>query len=59
MQSSLGGLRSVLENVATVRNKLSGHGQGVQQVQIHEELAAFAIHSTAANILLLASLEKR
>ncbi|MGA3284429.1 MAG: hypothetical protein ABSD57_08225 [Verrucomicrobiota bacterium] len=58
MQSSLAGLRSVLENVATVRNKLSGHGQGVQQVQITEEVAAFVIHSTAANILFLASLEK-
>ncbi|MGD0252402.1 MAG: abortive infection family protein [Verrucomicrobiota bacterium] len=58
MQSSLSGLRSVLENVATVRNKLSGHGQGAQQVQISEEVAAFAIHSTGANILFLASLEK-
>jgi hypothetical protein len=58
MQSSLSGLRSVLENVATVRNKLSGHGQGVQQIQITEETAAFVIHSTAANILYLASLEK-
>jgi hypothetical protein len=58
MQSSLAGLRSVLENVATVRNKLSGHGQGVQQVKITEETAAFVIHYTAANILYLASLEK-
>jgi hypothetical protein len=58
MQSSLSGLRSVLENVATVRNKLSGHGQGVKQVQITEETAAFVIHSTAANIVYLASLEK-
>jgi len=59
MQSSLSGLRSVLENVATVRNKLSGHGQGTQQVQISEEVAAFVIHSTGANILFLASLERK
>jgi hypothetical protein len=59
MQSSLGGLRSVLENVATTRNKLSGHGQGAQQIQIAQEVAAFVIHSTGANILLLASLEKQ
>ena len=59
MQSSLSGLRSVLETVATVRNKLSGHGQGVHQIQVTEETAAFMIHSTAANILYLASLEKR
>lgn len=58
MQSSLGGLRSVLENVATFRNKLSGHGQGVKPVQITQEVAAFVIHSTAANILFLASLER-
>ncbi len=58
MQSSLGGLRSVLENVATIRNRLSAHGQGVQPVNITEPVAAFVIHSTAANILLLASLEK-
>ena len=59
MQNSLSGLRSVLETVATVRNKLSGHGQGVKQVQITKETAAFMIHSTAANILYLAELEKR
>src|ERR1017187_6759163 len=51
MQSSLSGLRSVLENVATVRNKLSGHGRGVQPVQVTPEVAAFALHSTGANIL--------
>jgi hypothetical protein len=59
LQSSLSGLRSVLENVATARNKLSGHGQGAQQIQISEEVAAFVIHSTGANILFLASLEKK
>lgn len=59
MQSSLAGLRNVLENVATVRNKLSGHGQGVQQIQITEDTAAFVIHATASNILYLASLEKK
>lgn len=59
MQSSLSGLRSVLESVPTVRNKLSGHGQGAQPVQITPEVAAFVLHSTGANILLLASLEKK
>ena len=59
MQSSLSGLRSVLESVPTVRNKLSGHGQGAQPVQITEEVAAFILHSTGANILFLASLEKK
>lgn len=59
MQSSLSGLRAVLENVSTVRSKLSAHGQGVQQIQITEGVAAFVIHSTGANILFLASLEKK
>ena len=59
MQSSLSGLRSVLESVPTTRNKLSGHGQGTQQIQITEETAAFVIHSTAANILFLAEREKQ
>ncbi len=59
VSSSLSGLRSVLENVATIRNKLSGHGQGVQPIQITDEVAAFVLHSTGANILLMASLEKR
>jgi len=59
MQSSLLGLRSVLESVPTTRNKLSGHGQGTQQIQITEETAAFVIHSTAANILFLAEREKQ
>jgi len=59
MQSSLGGLRSVLESVPTARNKLSGHGQGSKQIQIDEGTAAFVLHSTAANILFLAEREKR
>jgi len=58
MQSSLSGLRAVLETVPTFRNKLSGHGQGVQQVQISEPVAAFVLHSTAANIVFLTSLAK-
>jgi hypothetical protein len=59
MQSSLSGLRSVLESVPTTRNKLSGHGQGTQQIQITEDTAAFVIHSAASNILFLAEREKQ
>src|SRR6185437_10432080 len=46
METSLAGLRSVLVNVATMRNRLSGHGQGSQQIQITEETAAFVLRST-------------
>jgi len=59
MQTSLNGLRAVLENVATFRNRQSGHGQGVQSIQIDAETVSFIMHSTAANILFLASLEKK
>jgi hypothetical protein len=58
MQSSLSGLRSVLETVSTMRNRLGAHGQGAQPIQIPAEVAAFVLHSTGANILFLAQLEK-
>lgn len=58
MSSSMGALLSSLEGVATVRNKLSAHGQGVEPVRITEEFASFALHTTASNILFLAALEK-
>lgn len=44
--------------VNTVRNKMGGHGAGVSPVKVPEEYAAFALHSTAADILLLAKLAK-
>ena len=59
MQSSFAGLRAVLESVPTARNRLSGHGQGTQQIQISEETAAFVLNSTASNILFLTEREKR
>lgn len=59
MQSHFTGLRSTLEaGVPTVRNKLGGHGQGTVQVAVPEFLAAYALHLTATNILLLVQAEK-
>jgi hypothetical protein len=53
-QSEFAGLRSVLESgVPTARNKLGGHGQGADQIQVPGYLAAFVIHQTAAAILFL------
>lgn len=55
MQSHFSGLRSTLEaGVPTLRNKLSGHGQGSKEVTVPEYMAAYALHLTASNILLLA-----
>lgn len=48
-QSAMGGLRSILENgVPTARNRLSGHGQGSEIVDVPAHVAAFVLHTTAA-----------
>jgi hypothetical protein len=54
LQNHLSGLNSVLVGgVATVRNKTSGHGQGTQLIIVPEYLAAYVLHLTASNIVLL------
>jgi pentatricopeptide repeat protein len=58
MQSHFSALRTTLEaGVPTVRNKLGGHGQGVDPVIVPEYLASYALHLTATNILLIAQAE--
>ena len=55
MQSHFSGLRSTLEaGVPTLRNKLSGHGQGSKEVTVPEYIASYTLHLTASDILLLA-----
>lgn len=39
--------------VPTVRNRQSGHGHGVQVSDVSPHLARYALHLTAATILLL------
>lgn len=54
LQNHLSSLRTVLEaGVPTIRNRTSGHGQGSQPISVPEHLAAFALHLTASNIVLL------
>jgi len=54
LQSHFTGIRSTLESgVPTVRNKLGGHGQGAQPIDAPNYIAAYALHLTATNILLL------
>jgi hypothetical protein len=54
MQSHFTALRSTLEaGVPTVRNRLSGHGQGAEELIVPESVAAYALHLTASNVLLL------
>ena len=54
LQSHLSGLKKVLASgVPTVRNKEAGHGQGSEPVNVPEYLAAYVLHLTASNIVLL------
>ena len=54
LESYFASLRSLLESgVPTVRNKTSGHGQGEFPVDVPEYLAAYVLHLTASNIVLL------
>jgi len=59
MQSHFSALRSTLESgVPTVRNNQSGHGQGPNQIAVPEYIAAYILHLTASNILLLAKADQ-
>ena len=58
MESPFNGFKSALIGVATLRNKRSGHGQGSKIVEVPESMASYALHLTAANILLLAHADK-
>jgi hypothetical protein len=59
LQSQFTSLRSLLESgTPTVRNKLSGHGQGTQSTKVPSYVSSYALHLTAANILFLAECDK-
>jgi hypothetical protein len=52
------GLRAMLESaVPTVRNRLGGHGQGSEIVDVPANLAAYTLHMTAATIVFLVQAE--
>jgi AbiJ N-terminal domain 4 len=58
-QNEFTGLRTMLESgVPAVRNKNAAHGGGGQVRKVPPYLASFALHSTAANILLLIEANK-
>lgn len=59
LQSQFTSLKTMLESgVPTVRNKNSGHGQGVDVIRVHEEMASYMLHLTATNLLFLARCAK-
>ena len=55
MQSHFTALRKTLEDgVPTLRNNLSGHGQGSTIIPVPEYIVTYALHLTASSILFLA-----
>ena len=58
-QTHFSALRSCLESgVPTVRNKMGGHGQGTEVVDVPRHIVGYALHTTAASLLMLAECEK-
>jgi hypothetical protein len=59
IQSHVGGVRAALESgIPTVRNKLSGHGQGTQVIEIPPHYASYMLHLTATTIKFFVESEK-
>jgi hypothetical protein len=59
LQSHYSALQSTLESgVPAVRNKLGGHGQGPQVVDVPAHYAAYALHMTGSAIQFLIESEK-
>lgn len=59
LQSQFTSLRSLFESgIPTVRNKLGGHGQGSEVINVTEAMARYALNLTASNILFLVEHEK-
>jgi hypothetical protein len=53
-QQSFTSLRSLLESsVPAGRNKVSGHGQGMEKTEIPDYLASYILHMTASCLVFL------
>jgi hypothetical protein len=58
-QSKMSGLRTLLEGgVPTARNKLGGHGQGSDPINVPEYIVSYVLHMTAAAIVFLVNAER-
>lgn len=59
-QQQMTSLRSLLESsVPTGRNKLSGHGQGSESIDIPEHIVAYMLHMTASTLVFLTTAESK
>jgi hypothetical protein len=53
------GLRTMLESgVPTARNRLAGHGQGTEIVDVPDHFVSFALHQTASALVFLDAAER-
>ena len=60
MESHFSGLKGALKSgLPTLRNRRTGHGQGPEKIVVPEYIAAYALHLTASNILLLAKADEK
>jgi hypothetical protein len=60
LQAQFSSLQQLFESgIPTIRNKNSGHGQGVEDISVSEEMASYMLHLTATNILFLVEHEKK
>lgn len=60
LQTQFSSLQQLFESgIPTIRNKNSGHGQGVQPIQVTGEIASYMLHLTATNLLFLAEHEQQ
>lgn len=58
-QNNLTSLRNLLEgSIPTGRNKLSGHGQGSDKIEVPDYLVSYMLHMTASTIVFLIEAEK-
>ncbi|UQB41358.1 hypothetical protein JX580_06545 [Thiomicrospira microaerophila] len=54
LQAKLSSLQALLENsIPTVRNKLGGHGQGSETLEVPEYIVSYVLHMTASTIVML------
>jgi hypothetical protein len=59
IQSHIGSVRAALESgIPTIRNKLSGHGQGATVRTVPPHYASYMLHLTATTIKFLVESEK-
>ncbi len=59
LQTQFSTIRAVLESgIPTLRNKLGGHGQGIQTIKVPEYFANYMLHLTATTVHFLISCQK-